>query len=111
MKTRTAINCNTCLKRPWCEELCNKAKKYVDQDYVPQKEKVLGKPVAFGRFEDLTEFSHPGDVILTPRQISILVLVSAGVPKKTICKALRLKGTAFNEVIHLIRKKYREKKL
>jgi hypothetical protein len=106
MKTRFKINCSTCLKSPYCTELCDRAKEYSEQDHVPLREKVLGKPVVYATWGAFDRHVIEPGVILNDKQLCVMVLLSAGVPKEVVMKAMRINGMNMNRMIQVIKGKY-----
>jgi hypothetical protein len=108
MRSPLKISCDACIKRSSCTELCDRAREYSNQDYVPLREKILGRPASYGTYAELTRHSLDGGVVLNDRQLCIMVLVSSGVPRGSIRAAMKLSVDNLNTIISDIRRKYRK---
>ena len=108
MRSPLRISCDKCLKRPWCTELCERAEEFVSQDHVPQREKVLGRPATYGTYAELTRHSLPGGVVLNDRELCVMILVSSGIPRRSIRNGIHISVDNLNTIISGIRRKYRE---
>ena len=72
------INCKECGKVNNCDELCNKALEYADQDEVKLKEKTIGLPM-YG--EKIQEMETPS--FLTFREKQVYWLWRGGFSRRT----------------------------
>ncbi len=103
------INCLSCLKRSGCTTLCEKARKWVDQDQVPLREKVLGRPLLYSTWGCWDRYAVSGGVVLNDRQLCLLVLFSSGVPKGVIKKGMKISQVALDNCARAIKKAYEKK--
>lgn len=103
------INCLDCLKRSGCTELCDRARKWADQDQVPQRERVLGRPLLYSTWGVWDRYEVSGGVPLNDRQLCLLVLISSGVPTRIIKRGLGISQSKLDNIKLGIRRAYRKK--
>ena len=108
MRKPFRINCTDCVKRFSCTDLCENARKYVDQDQVPLREKVLGRPLLYATWGAFDRYIVDDHVVLNERQLCLMVLVSSGVPTKIIKKGMRLSQASFDSNLKAVRREYSE---
>jgi hypothetical protein len=109
MKNPFRINCLDCLKRNGCTQLCDKARKFVDQDQVPLREKVLGRPLLYSTWGVWDRYEVSGGVVLNDRQLCLLVLISSGVPRGVIKNGMRMSQMSMDNTVSAIKKAYEKK--
>jgi hypothetical protein len=108
MNSPLNISCNTCLKRPYCTDLCDRAREFVDQDHINLKEKVLKVPASYGTYAHLERHELLSGVVLNDKQLCVMILVSSGVPRKSIRAAMGISVDYLNKIISEIRSKHRK---
>lgn len=108
MITPPKINCATCIRRPLCTKLCDAAERYVSQDTVSGGREMLLSDIYFTRqWEELSKRNYDHRLKLTARDISIIAMINAGVPREIICKNTSLTRKQLREIIHRIRRTIR----
>lgn len=98
------INCKECGKVNTCDELCNKALGYADQDEVKLKEKTIGLPM-YG--EKIQEMETPS--FLTFREKQVYWLWRGGFSRKDISQTLDITRKALRFHIFNINSKMQSK--
>jgi hypothetical protein len=109
MSSAFKINCLDCLKRNECTSLCERARKFVDQDQVTLKEKVLGRPLLYSTWGVWDRYEVSSGVVLNDRQLCLLVLVSSGVPNKIIKHGMKMSQESMDNALRAIKKAYQKK--
>lgn len=88
--------CRICPTRNACGTLCTEAETYADQDYIPQRELLIGLPIA----DSLEDFAmstedEPEEPQYTPKEKAILMLLLNGYTIERICKLLEISRNTF----------------
>ena len=92
--------CNTCPTRRACRKLCRRATEYVSQDYIGQKEKLVGL-IKYTK-ESMPTFPS---IYLTGREKEILTLLGKGLTRADVCQVLNIsRGTLRFHIYNLRRK-------
>ena len=91
--------CFECANRENCQELCDDAEAYANQDHVKPKELPIGLP----RYKALIVLGS--NVYLTRREREILTLLGRGLGRADVCQVLRIKRNVLRWHIHNLRKK------
>ena len=91
--------CDKCTHRSICSSLCPEALMYAEQDYVHQREVVIGLPI-------MRPYpSGVSNTYLTKREQSIVTLLGMGLTRKDICQLLSMSNGSLRIAILRIRKK------
>ncbi len=97
--------CTNCKKRNDCKELCLKAEEYVNQDYVPLRERLLLQST--DNMPDDTErwFNIPEKSILTKREYQLLHALIEGKTRTEAAQLLGITKETVRSMLRNIRKK------
>ena len=92
--------CRECKKQNLCKELCPKALRFVNQDFVPLREKTIGLP----------EYGEPivPPIKFSKREKEVVSLLAQNFSRKEICKLLNVKRENLENIISRARRKMLE---
>ena len=102
--------CQSCKKKETCVELCSKARRVVEKDFVKPRELNIGQPEYFSKpFPDFVKrnlrlrkidkrqlFSR---FYVLPRRIQIVTLLRLGFERPHICQMLEIKRDTLRKLI------------
>ncbi len=71
LKGVLSMNCNECQKRKTCTKLCDEVEEFVNQDHVPQTEKLLSTDY-IDRMEEIADW--PGCDISDPLKLKLIII-------------------------------------
>jgi hypothetical protein len=103
------VNCLNCLKRSECTELCERARKYADQDYGKMTEQGMGRPLRYSTWGVWDRYVVSEGVVLNDRQLCVMILISSGVPSKIVKHGMKMSQVALDNCTRAIKKAYHKK--
>ena len=88
-------NCAKCPSRSTCSTLCTEAEVYADQDFVVQRELLIGLPIADSLEEFCMTTEDEEEPQYTPKEKAILMLLLNGYTIERICDLLEISRNTF----------------
>ncbi len=101
------INCNDCIRRKNCTSLCEAGQKFVSQDYVPLRERLVSNPYLFIN-RAITIGTVDPVKYLSKKALVVATLLSAGIPRKIIRQVLNISSSHLSVIIKQLKIRFEE---